>query len=142
MRKLLTIGIIALTVSCSTNKTASDKKRPLCEVLTQQDNGGGNIQFYEILTEEKEIVMLQGDENLKGKINASDMKTANFILLNMGEKRSGGYSIGVESVQETADKIIVKVKENKPEEGSMVTQAITYPYAVVRINSKKPIDIQ
>jgi len=39
------------------------------------------------------------------------------------------------------DKIVVTVKETKPE-GEMVTQALTYPYAVLKINSKKPIEIK
>ena len=142
MRKILCAFVVVILASCGSNQSSADKKRPLFEVLTQQENGGGNIQFYEILSEPKEIIMLQGDENLKGKIQSGDTDKANFIILNMGEKRSGGYSIGVESVVETTDKILVKVKETAPEPGSMVTQAITYPYAVVRINSKKPIDIQ
>lgn len=141
MRKVITACVLALLASCAT-KSVPTGKRPLFEVLTQQENGGGNIQFYEILTEPKEIVMLQNDETLKGKIGATATDTANFVILNMGEKSSGGYSIGVDSVVETADKIIIKIKENKPAPGAMVTQAITYPYAVVRINSKKPIEFQ
>lgn len=141
MKKILCAIAIVLLVSCGTKQVSADK-RQLYEILTQQENGGGNIQFYEILTEPKEIVMLQGDENLKGKIKAGDIDKANFIILNMGEKSTGGYAISVENVVETADKIIVTVKEITPKPGAMVTQAITYPYAVVRINSKKPIDIK
>ncbi|RZJ29743.1 MAG: protease complex subunit PrcB family protein [Flavobacterium sp.] len=141
MKKLAVLGVLLLLASCATKQVVSGK-RPLFEVLTQQETGGGNIQFYEILTEQKEIVMLQGDENLKNKIKPGDTDKCNFVILNMGEKRSGGYSITVESATETADKVILKVKEKKPEPGSMVTEAITYPYAVVRINSKKAIEIQ
>ena len=142
MRKILCAFVVVVFASCGTKQVSADKRPPLFEILTQQETGGGNIQFYEILSEPKEIIMLQGDENLKNKIKAGDTDKANFIILNMGEKRSGGYAISVESVEETADKIIVTVKEIVPEPGSMVTQAITYPYAVVRINSKKPIDIK
>ena len=148
MKKIISAGfaigitLVFLTLgSCSAKKTTSGTK-PLYEVLTQQENGGGNIRFYEILSEEKEIIMLQGDENLKGKIDSADLKSANFIILNMGEKTHGGYSIGIDKVEETPDKIIVTVKETSAEPGSMVTQAITYPYAVVKINSKKPIEIK
>jgi len=86
--------------------------------------------------------MLQNDEHLKRKIKEDDVKNSNFVILNMGEKRSGGYSITVENVEETADKVILTVKENEPEPGAMVTQAITYPYAIVKINSKKEITIK
>lgn len=141
-RKLCSIGLIfsvLVLASCGPGKSTSAKK-PLYEVLTQQENGGGNIQFYEIISDENEIGMLLGDEYLQGKIKAADIKTASFVLLNLGEKSSGGYRIGVEKVEEFPDKIVVTVKEIKPD--GLVTQALTYPYAVVKINSKKPIEIQ
>jgi hypothetical protein len=138
--KIVIIAAAFIFASCSGIKTATAKK-PLYEVLTQQQNGGGNIQFYEIISEEKEVGMLIGDEYLHGKVRPADIQTANFVILNLGEKRTGGYGIGVEKVEELPDKIVITVKEIKPE-GDMVTQAITYPYAVIKINSKKPIEIQ
>jgi hypothetical protein len=138
--KIVIVAAAITLASCSSTKPTTAKK-PLYEVLTQQENGGGNIQFYEIISEEKEVGMLIGDEYLHGKVKPADIQTANFLILNLGEKRTGGYKIGVEKVEELPDKIVVTVKEFKPE-GEMVTQAITYPYAVIKINSKKPIEIQ
>jgi hypothetical protein len=60
----------------------------------------------------------------------------------MGKKNTGGYSIGIESAVETEANIIINVKESSPETNSMVTQSITYPYCVVKINSKKEIIIK
>jgi hypothetical protein len=45
--------------------------------------------------------MLQNDKKLKNKISAIDVQRSNFVILNMGEKSTGGYSVAVESVQET-----------------------------------------
>ena len=111
-------------------------------MLTQQSDGGGNIRFFEILSEPNEISMLKSDVSLKGKINEDDIAKSNFIILNMGEKNTGGYSIGVEKVEETATNIVITVKETAPAPDSMVMQVITYPYAVVKINSKKDIIIK
>jgi len=138
--KILLAVIGGVFFSCGGAKTTTAKK-PLYEVLTQQENGGGNIQFYEIISDEKEVGMLLGDEYLNGKIKATDIQTSNFVILNLGEKSTGGFRIGVEKVEELPDKILVTVKEIKPE-GELVTQALTYPYAVIKINSKKPIEIQ
>jgi hypothetical protein len=60
----------------------------------------------------------------------------------MGEKPTGGYSIGVENVVETDKNIIITVKETKPESDAILTQNITYPFCVVKINSKKEIIIK
>lgn len=142
MKKIKYLVFSILIVSCGVKSTKTTAIPPLFEVLTQQSDGGANIQFFEILTEPNEIRMLQNDAFLKKKIRATDVQKSNFLILNMGEKPTGGYSIGVESVEKVKDSIVVKVKEISPEEGAMVTQAVTYPYCVVKINSKKGIRIK
>ncbi len=142
MKKRISLLVLVLAfVGCKTALKVPDKK-PLYEVLLQQNDGGGNINFYEILSEPKEIKMLLNDEKLKGKISANDVQQSNFIVLNMGEKPTGGYTITVDSVIETDKNIVIKVKELNPEPGAMLTQNITYPYTIVKINSKKPIIVQ
>ncbi|MCV9928878.1 protease complex subunit PrcB family protein [Flavobacterium sp. LS1R49] len=141
MKKLMFLFVSLFAISCGTTKTV-DKSTNLYEVLTQQSDGGGNIRFFEILSEPNEIKMLTSDESLKGKIKEDDIHKANFIVLNMGEKNTGGYSIGVEKVEETDKNIIITVKETAPNPSDMVMQVITYPYAVVKINSKKEIIIK
>ena len=139
------IGILLLTLilaSCGASSTKSSVNKPLFEVLTQQNDGGASIRFYEILTEEKEIGMLENDEHLWKKISANDIQTSNFIILNMGEKSTGGYKIGVESALETDKNIVITVKETIPEPNTVSSQVYTYPYSVVKINSKKEIIIK
>lgn len=141
MKKIVFSLLSLILVSCSTTiKTV--KSKPLFEVLTQQADGGASIRFFEILSESKEIAMLQNDEKLKDKIPPNDTQSCNFVILNMGEKTSGGYKIGVESVEETTKNIIITVKETAPEPNAMALQVITYPYCIVKINSKKEIIIK
>lgn len=141
MKKLIFLFVGVIAIGCRTSKPDNSNK-PLYEVLTQQNNGGASIRFFEILTESREIKMLQNDENLRKKIKPEDINTSNFIILNMGEKNSGGYSITVDKVEETADKIIVTVKENEPKSGGVATSVMSNPYTIVKINSKKPIVIK
>jgi hypothetical protein len=140
MKRVVLLVLTMVLFSCSSSKQTVS--RPLFEVLTQQEDGGGNIQFFEILSEPNEIAMLQNDDRLKEKIGSNDVQTSNFVVLNMGEKPTGGYQIGVESVVETDKNIIITVKETAPDPNAMVTQVITYPYSIVRINSKKEIIIK
>ena len=142
MKKGLLFGLSLILFSCGVSSTKNSEKLPLFEVLTQQSDGGASIRFFEILTEPNEVKMLENDASLKNKIKPTDIKHSNFIVLNMGEKTSGGYTIGIESAVETDKNIIVTIKETKPESGSMVTQAFTNPFCVVRINSKKEIIIK
>ncbi len=140
MKKIAFILLVIIAAACGSS--ADKGSKPLYEVLTQQSDGGAQVRFFEILTESREIKMLENDENLKNKVKSTDVNTANFVILNMGEKPSGGHSISVESVRETADKIYIKVKETGPGEGEMATSVMTYPYAIVKVNSKKEIVIE
>jgi hypothetical protein len=141
MKKGLFTLLTLVLVSCSSTIKKTENKS-LFEVLTQQPDGGANIRFFEILSEPNEIAMLQNDEKLKNKIHTNDIQTSNFIVLNMGEKTTAGYQIGVESVVETDKNIILTIKETVPEPDAMVSQVVTYPYCIVRINSKKEIIIK
>jgi hypothetical protein len=142
MKKHIVALLSFTALSCGVSAPKITDKKVLYEVLTQQSNGGANIRFFEILSEPKELKMLQNDQNLRKKISPNDIQNSNFVILNMGEKATGGYSIGVDSVLETDNNIIITVKDNNPKPGDMVTQVITYPFCVVKINSKKDIVIK
>ena len=137
MKKIIVITSVCLVLfSCSTHK-ATEEKPPLYEILKQQEQGGANFRFFEIITEQKEFKMLLNDPDLKKKIKPSDIYTSNFLLLNMGEKNSGGYSFSIENIEETENDIIITIKEIAPK--GMATTVMSYPLAIVRINSKKNI---
>jgi len=141
--KKIALSLLALVLfSCGASSTKNSEKKPLFEVLTQQTDGGGNIHFFEIVSDSREFTMLQNDENLKSKIKPDDIKTSNFIILNMGEKSGRGGSVEVVEVKETPDKIIVTVKENEPKSNGSITTDYTYPYSIIKINSKKEIIIK
>ncbi len=137
MKKIIVSLVILTLFSCGT--TALKNNDSLYEVLSTQSYGGASIRFFEILSEPNQIAMLQNDDKLKNKIKETDIQTSNFIVLNMGEKTTGGYSIGIDTVLETDNNIIITVKETAPDAGSMVTQAFTNPFCVIKINSKKAI---
>ena len=141
MKKIAALLIFIILFSCNSTSTTSVVK-PLYEVLTEQSDGGGNIRFYEILTESNEIKMLENDEKLRKKIKADDIKNSNFIILNMGEKKSDGCLIRVKSVEETADKIIVTIIDQEPKNLNALSSESRFPYTIVKINSKKEIVIK
>jgi len=142
MKKVISVLVIFVLISCGAKKTADSDSKVLYEVLTEQSDGGGNIKFFEILTEPNEIKMLENDPLLKDKMKQDDISNSNYVILNMGEKNTGGYSIGVEKVEETDKNIIITIKEVSPAADAMVMQVITYPYTVVKVHSKKEIIIK
>ena len=141
MKKIVLLLFVLTMLSCSSKKTTAGAKT-LYEILTTQADGGANIRFNEILTEEREIKMLQNDENLRKKIKPEDINSSNFVILNMGETTSTGTTIKIKSVEETADKIIIKVEALPAPKENTADADYYYPYTIIKINSKKPIVIE
>ena len=140
MKKYLKLFCIIIIVSCSVKKTTANIG--LYEVLTEQKDGGASIQFYEIISEAKEIKMLLNDENLKNKIQEKDIQTANFVILNNGKKTIGNNKIEIESVEETSDKILITIKDNSKSNLQTQNQETVNPYLILKINSKKEIEFK
>ena len=139
MKKAVFLIVTIVLTSCGSSSMKKTESNSLYEVLTEQADGGANIRFFEILSEPNEIAMLQNDEKLINKIKTGDIKTASFIVFNMGEKTAGGHKISIESAVETDKNIIITIKEITPESNTVVNQEVTMPYCIVKINSKKEI---
>lgn len=83
------------------------------------------------------------------KIPSPKAPTINFkdsvaILITLGERRTAGFGIEVESIVLKEGKLIVSTKEKCPKPGSGLLQVITQPYLILqvpRLNWEK-IDIK
>ncbi|RAR75391.1 protease complex subunit PrcB family protein [Flavobacterium aciduliphilum] len=127
-----------LFFSCST------QKQPLVsslkyDILFGNDYGGASFQFYEIITEQDEFTILLTDDMIKPYVKKDDIEKNNFILINLGEKKSKGYTIKIQKIEERSDKIILTIKEIEPK--GNVVQTTTNPCFVLKVKSKKPIEI-
>lgn len=142
MKKIALLLPVLFLFSCVSKKNASASSGELFEILYQDANSGAEFKFFEIVSTSQEFKMLLKFDALKGKIQASDIEENNFLILNMGEKNTGGYSITVSEVVDKGDSILVTVQENAPKDGDFVTMAFTNPVCIVKIKSKKPIVFQ
>lgn len=141
MRKIIFVIALVFLYSCGTQKPLVSQ--PLYDILLQSEYDGASFEFYEIITEENEFVALLGDDILKKFIKKEDIKTCNFLLLNMGEKPTNGYSITIGKIKELEDRIEVTLKAVSPKTKSVInTDNYTKPYSIVKIKSKKPIELK
>ena len=141
MKKIIPVLVLLFFASFSTTKNKITENK-LYKILVSSDYDGASFRFYELITEPNEFKMLLGDQEIRKFVKPNDIATSNFILVNIGEKNSGGYSIEVTNIEELTDKIVITIKEIAPKSSENVTMAITNPYAVIKINSKKPIEIK
>lgn len=55
------------------------------------------------------------------------------VFIGMGKKPTGGYGIEVKTVEDIEGLTKITVEEKSPQNGDVVTQALTYPYVLVKI---------
>jgi hypothetical protein len=140
MNKRIAIIVLSFVLlSCSSTKSPLISGTKY-DVLTGGDYGGASFQFYEIISDETEFNILLNDAIIKPFVKKDDIKTCNFILVNMGEKQKEGYALKVQKIEEFPDKISIIIKEIEPK--GKTTQVSTKPCFVIKIKSKKPIEIK
>ena len=72
--------------------------------------------------------------------NVPDSGSGTYLAAYWGEKRTGGYSMAVESARLEEDRVTVRLALEEPPRDAILTQALTYPYAVAVIRDLDPQD--
>ncbi len=66
----------------------------------------------------------------------AEEKEKNIVVIAMGEKKTGGYSISIEKVITNNSEATIYVSETSPKPNETVTQAFTYPNVQIEFNRK------
>ena len=61
-----------------------------------------------------------------------------YLAAYWGRKPTGGYSLAVESARLEGDRVTVRLALEEPPRDAVVTQALTYPYAVAVVRDLDP----
>jgi len=69
--------------------------------------------------------------------NIPDSGEGTYLAVYWGEKPTGGYSLAVESARVAGDRVTVRLALKEPPSDAIVTQALTYPYAVAVVRDLK-----
>lgn len=127
MKKVIKISIISmlflmsfLLSSCKTEKTDMKKIKDL--EFTVVEDADVPAELKELIEEKKADTF---------KLTFSD-KDYLYIVTGYGEQPTGGYSITVDDLYLTKNAIYFNTSLLGPPKDEMVTQAITYPYIVVK----------
>lgn len=67
-----------------------------------------------------------------------DSGNGTYLAAYWGMKPTGGFSLGVESARLDGDRVTVRLVLEKPPRDAVVTQALTYPYAVAVVRNLDP----
>jgi hypothetical protein len=77
---------------------------------------------------------------LSGAIGAHvpDSGSGSYLAAYWGEKPTGGYSMSVRSARLEGNRVTVRLTLKEPPRDAILTQALTYPYAVAVIRGLSP----
>src|ERR671917_2958036 len=67
-----------------------------------------------------------------------DSGNGTYLAAYWGRKPTGGYSLAVKSARLEGDRVMVRLVLKEPPRDAIVTQALTYPYAVAVVRDLDP----
>ncbi|MGM0379670.1 MAG: protease complex subunit PrcB family protein [Bacillota bacterium] len=73
------------------------------------------------------------------KFNVS--KNDKFLLLSAGRRKTGGYSLKIKNVNQSDKLVEFIIDLDKPSSDEMVTQVITYPTLLLKVNANQEFDL-
>ena len=143
---ILIIPSLLFSLACNSN---SDAQLPLSDVPYSILLSGTNTLSGEF--ENRKIEVFRDQISLNSSLAlyvtsirefTVDFSSSQVVLINMGERNSGGCSVEVETVVEYSDHIVLETKLVIPGENCAVTLSLTSPYIFVEIESTKELLIK
>lgn len=137
---VLLIILVPTYVGAMNKKNPSNLDKPVnVEPQRNEGNKGITVNQLDILyVEEDKAQELLGEKytnlrELKGyKVITVNNET--YLYIGLGEKSTGGYGIEVTRLEDNEGILNVEVNVIQPKPGDMVTQVITYPHKILKLN--------
>ena len=131
------VAVIAIIVTCIVMSGCGEKEEQEAKV---QDLEFTVVRESEIPQELMQHIESKKENEFKCTFYNKDKMDYLYIVVGYGKQATGGYSVAVESLYLTQNSIYIDTSLIGPAKGDVVTQAITYPYVVVKIEYRdKPV---
>ncbi|MDF1673226.1 MAG: protease complex subunit PrcB family protein [Vicingaceae bacterium] len=131
------LGLLSCKSSQSSTSSVMEKVVFTPIELKSGNNGGFKTKTNLVISTQEEFLKIwnQAFANYMNKETAPevDFEKNIILLVALGEKTSGGYTIKVDNVIETKDNTVVNVLYTSPGKGCMTTESITYPFQIIQI---------
>lgn len=103
----------------------------------------GSAVSYSLVDYEELPADLMAMVNLEGKQAITKVykgiKDNQYVFIGLGRKPTGGYTVKVDKVENNGKELFVYYKVITPPTGAIVTQVITYPWAMIKVVSSIPV---
>lgn len=136
--------VVLLLISCATTPKSVVLNQTFSTIYKSSNGGPENAGYLHITNNEdyiKYIETLKIDESEFNQLVTTNFKENDVIILNQGQKTSGGFSIDVEAINWENETLLIKKLETAPNKGDIVTMVLTSPYCITIIPKAKNIKI-
>lgn len=140
----ITSFIVLLLISCTTTPKQVVLNTSFSTIYKNSNGGAESAGYLHITNNEdfiKFIETLKIDESEFNQFVTVNFKENDVVVLNQGQKTSGGFGIDVASINWENDVLLIKKKETSPNKGDMVSMVLTSPYCITIIPKAKNIKI-
>lgn len=128
----LTMLSLVVLPGCKSQGSARPSTSTAISILRHQTGSDAGFKLPGVvLVKNAQQLQNMGSTELS-KLDVSFDKES-LVVLALGEQKTGGYWARITGIQITGSTLWVQGIANRPAEGAVVTQAITYPYAVAVI---------
>ena len=126
------VMLLLLLAGCSTGDGSEEPRDLRVERISSDAPGQG--------PRHPQAVVAPSAAALSGEVgaNVSDSGSGTYLAAYWGEKPTGGYSMSVRSARLEGSRVTVRLALREPPRDAILTQALTYPYAVAVIRELDP----
>ena len=139
------LAVTLLASGCASSRTETTEGGPLARQITQSAHCGLTAPGHVHLASREEVQRLEAlpGRNLSlESLKKIDFEREHLVLAAIGQKPTGGYSVILGSSEIRSGTLELRVRVTEPAPGTMVTQALTTPCAVIAVTAEGWDDIQ
>lgn len=126
----------SLLSGCAINQTETASGAPLARQITQSAHCGLTAAGHLLLENQSQVNRLEtlpGRSLPLGPLRKIDFSQEHLVLVTLGQKRTGGFSATLDGSEIVDSQLELTIRTREPEPGTMVTQALTTPCAVIAV---------
>jgi hypothetical protein len=126
------VMLLLLLAGCSAGDGSEEPRDLRVERISSDAPGQGPRQ--------PQAVVATSAAALSGEVGANvpNSGSGTYLAAYWGEKPTGGYSMSVRSARLEGSRVTVRLALREPPRDAILTQALTYPYAVAVIRELDP----
>ena len=146
LRGILTLLLFCVTaVGCAREQAKTPTGAPLARQVSQSAHCGLTAPGHVYLTSRGDVERLEAlpGRNLSLEaLKKIEFEREHIVLAAIGQKPTGGYSVTLDSSEIRSGTLELRIRVAEPAPGTMVTQALTTPCAVIAVTAEGWDDIQ